>query len=153
MKSDIRTSEFDQDSAGLYIVISSLWTSTSASVKWKLCSYLPGSQYTMSKTNMWEITVLVYCFKIITRRNHLNSWREEGWRAGLRDMKNGVRKLFFHESLQAVLVGCVTKPGYCFLFPGEKVFLMTRQKYKQASLIITLLLYKVLIRSCLLPFH
>lgn len=69
-------------------------------------------------------------------------------------MKNGVRKLFFHdESLQAVLVGCVTKPGYCFLFPGEKVFLMTRRKYKQASLIITLLLYKALISSCLLTFH
>ena len=31
VKSDIRTSEFDKDSAGLYIVISSVWTSTSAS--------------------------------------------------------------------------------------------------------------------------
>lgn len=27
---------------------------------------------------MWEITVLVYCFKIITRRNHLKSWMKRG---------------------------------------------------------------------------
>lgn len=47
-------------------------------------------------------------------------------------MKNGVRKLFFHESLQLVLVGCVTKPGTAFCSPGKGLPLMTRQKV-QAS--------------------